>query len=70
MNKAKISSISLFTQEKTVTNIYLFLENSPRFGVEYPVETAENVRECGELIITIFEYVTERRGTKIYRKRK
>ena len=37
---------------------------------DYHVKTAKNVREDEELIAAGFEYVIERDGTKIYRKRK
>ncbi|MDH5376379.1 MAG: hypothetical protein OEZ21_11215 [Candidatus Bathyarchaeota archaeon] len=48
----------------------LLLESSRRLGVEYSVETAENVREYKELIVAGFGYVRDRRGIEIYRKRK
>lgn len=46
------------------------LENSPRFKAAYHAKTATNVKEDEELIAAGFEYVTERDGTQIYRKRK
>ena len=51
-------------------DIYLPLENSPRFKAAYHAKTATNVKEDEELIAAGFEYVTERDGIKIYRKRK
>ena len=37
---------------------------------EYIVKTASNLKEDEELLLAGFEFVTEREGTKIYRKRK
>lgn len=37
---------------------------------EYIVKTASNLKEDKELLLAGFEFVTEREGTKIYRKRK
>jgi hypothetical protein len=37
---------------------------------DYHVRTAKSLREDEELISAGFEYVTERDGVKIYRKRK
>ena len=37
---------------------------------DYYVKTAHSLREDEELISAGFEYVTEREGAKIYRKRK
>lgn len=37
---------------------------------EFTVRVSKNLKEDGELIEAGFEYVTERDGIKIYRKRK
>jgi len=50
------------------TMIYTQLVNFE--SVEYHVKTAKNVKEDEELLKAGFEYVTERDGIKLYRKRK
>lgn len=50
------------------TLIYTHLVNFE--GDEYHVKTGKNLREDQELLKSGFEYVTERNGVKIYRKRK
>jgi len=47
-------------------NICLLLENSPRFGAEYPVETTEKVKECEELIVEGLGYDRDRRGIETH----
>lgn len=37
---------------------------------EYIVKTARNLKEDEELLLAGFEFVTEREGNKIYRRRK
>jgi integrase len=69
-----IIHVKTFLGHKTIeaTMIYiniesaLFLEQSD----EWTSRTASNVKEDQELIDSGFEYVTERDGIKIYRKRK
>ncbi len=39
-------------------------------GDEYHIATAKTIKEDEELLSAGFEYVTEREGIKIYRKRK
>ncbi|MGC9345747.1 MAG: hypothetical protein ACP5ER_03015 [Candidatus Bathyarchaeales archaeon] len=50
------------------TTIYTQLVNFE--SDEYHVKTAKNIKEDEELISAGFEYVTERDGVKLYRKRK
>jgi len=52
----------------TSTLIYTHLVNFE--GDEYHVKTAKTLKEDEELLMAGFEYVTERDGVKIYRKRK
>lgn len=52
----------------TSTMIYTHLVNFE--GDEYHTATAKNLKEDEDLLKTGFEYVTERDGVKIYRKRK
>ena len=50
------------------TMIYTHLVNFE--GDEYHTATSKSIQEDGELLKAGFEYVTERDGVKIYRKRK
>jgi len=52
----------------TSTLIYMHLVNFE--GDEYHTATAKSLAEDEELLKAGFEYVTERDGVKIYRKRK
>jgi len=52
----------------TSTLVYTHLVNFE--GDEYHVRTAKTLKEDEELLMAGFEYVTERDGVKIYRKRK
>lgn len=52
----------------TSTLIYTHLVNFE--GDEYTIRVAKTLKEDEELLKSGFEYVTERDGVKIYRKRK
>ena len=55
---------------KSITLMLIYTHMVTFEGDEYHAATAKTVEEDKELIKTDFEYVTERDGIKIYRKRK
>jgi hypothetical protein len=55
---------------KNINNTLIYTQLVDFGNDEYTVKVAHNIEEDKELIESGFQYVTERDGFKIYRKRK
>jgi integrase len=55
---------------KSITSTLIYTHLIKFEGDEYHTATAKTIKEDEELLKAGFHYVTERDGTKIYRKRK